>query len=300
MTNIICLDKKYSTTKLLTKEKLQTLNNTNDKPQTVLFLPISANKKGEGGLRKKDYFKESFQNNPLISIITVVFNGEKYIEETIKSVINQTHNNVEYIIIDGGSTDNTLEIIKKYENVIDYWISEKDKGIYDAMNKGILLASGDWINFMNAGDNFYKNDILKEIFLQNNLKDIGILYGNHAVKNEDNSKTTIVDVKSYNEKRNIPFCHQSLFVRSDLLKNNLFDLQFKIAADYDQFLRLKAKDIQVLHLPLVIAIYLDGGISSISREKLIKEYYKITKKYFPMYSTFVYVIRILKFKIFGK
>ncbi len=82
---------------------------------------------------------------PLITVITVVYNGEKYLEETIQSVINQTYPNVEYIIIDGGSTDETIDIIKKYEDKIDLWISEKDEGIYDAMNKGIYLATGQWV-----------------------------------------------------------------------------------------------------------------------------------------------------------
>jgi glycosyltransferase involved in cell wall biosynthesis len=275
MTDIVSLDEGYSTTRLLTKEKPKIINTPEDKFETVLFLPEGENRKGEGGLRTKGYFKKSFDDKPLISIITVVFNGEKYLEETIKSVINQTYDNVEYIIIDGGSTDGTLDIIKKYEDKIDYWVSEKDRGIYDAMNKGIKLASGEWINFMNAGDGFYDNYVLDKLFTQNNLKDIGILYGNHAVKNENNSEIIQVDVKDYNGKRNIPFCHQSLFVRTSLLKSNLFDLQFKIASDYDQFLRLKSKDIQTLHVPLIISIYLDGGISSISREKLIKEYVMI-------------------------
>ena len=239
-------------------------------------------------------------HKPLISIITVVYNGEKYLEETIQSVINQTYDNVEYIIIDGRSTDGTLEIIKKYEDRIDYWVSEKDKGIYDAMNKGIELSTGDWINFMNAGDSFYENSVLEKLFTQNDLKDIGILYGNHVIKNENNSEVIQIDVKEYNWKRNIPFCHQSLFVRTSLQKNNLFDLQFKISADYDQFMRLKYQDVQILHLPLVISIYLDGGISSVSREKLIKEQYRITKKYFILFATFVYTIRILKFKILGR
>ena len=142
MTKTICLDENFSTTQLLTQEKPILEQNAEDKFETILFLPESENRKGEGGLRTKGYFKKSYDDKPLISIITVVFNGERYLEQTIQSVIDQTYDNVEYIIIDGGSTDGTLDIIKKYEDKIDYWVSEKDNGIYDAMNKGIKVCYG--------------------------------------------------------------------------------------------------------------------------------------------------------------
>ena len=108
----------------------------------------------EGGLRIKGSFKNDQDNKPLISVITIVFNDEKSIEETVSSVLSQAYSNLEYIIIDGGSTDNTLNIIKEYESSIDYWISEKDSGIYDAMNKGCSLAYGSGIIFLNSGDKF--------------------------------------------------------------------------------------------------------------------------------------------------
>lgn len=95
------------------------------------------------------------KNNPLISVVTVSYNAVGTIEQTLLSVINQTYPNIEYIIIDGGSTDGTVDIIKKYADEIVYWISEPDKGIYDAMNKGIKKANGEWINFINAGDSYY-------------------------------------------------------------------------------------------------------------------------------------------------
>jgi glycosyltransferase involved in cell wall biosynthesis len=102
---------------------------------------------------------------PLITVITVVYNGAKHLEDTIKSVINQTYPNVEYIIIDGGSTDGTIDIIKKYGDYIDYCVSEPDKGIYDAMNKGIIVSIGEWLNFMNSGDKFYEEQVLDKIFM---------------------------------------------------------------------------------------------------------------------------------------
>lgn len=109
--------------------------------------------KDEGGLRTHGYFKQSLPNKPLITVVTVVFNGEKHLEDTILSVLNQTYDNVEYIIIDGRSTDGTVDIIKKYEGQLDYWVSEKDEGIYDAMNKGWMLGTENTcILFLGAGD----------------------------------------------------------------------------------------------------------------------------------------------------
>jgi glycosyltransferase involved in cell wall biosynthesis len=100
-----------------------------------------------GGLRANGITKRSQENMPLIAVITVVRNGEKTLEQTILSAINQTYTNVEYIVVDGASTDGTLDIIRKYDDRIGYWVSEPDEGIYDAMNKGIDLATGEWINF---------------------------------------------------------------------------------------------------------------------------------------------------------
>ncbi len=121
-------------------------------------------------------------NQPKVSIVTVVYNDAKGLEKTIKSVINQTYKNVEFIIIDGGSTDGTVEIIKKYEDYIDYWVSEEDKGIYDAMNKGIKAATGTWINFMNAGDVFVDCEVLSSIdFLA--YQNLYLIYGKKQQNN---------------------------------------------------------------------------------------------------------------------
>ena len=103
-------------------------------------------------------------NSPLISVVTVSYNAVDTIERTILSVLNQTYSDIEYIIIDGGSTDGTVDLIKKYADKITYWVSEPDQGIYDAMNKGIDVATGEWINFMNSGDSFYRQDVLSSLF----------------------------------------------------------------------------------------------------------------------------------------
>ncbi|MCI5136399.1 MAG: glycosyltransferase [Candidatus Electrothrix sp. AW2] len=161
MTKSSELNPNYSTTRLVTRERPVIEEPPAAAFKTVLFLPVGEGRQGEGGLRTQGYFKRSLpdKDKPLITVITVVFNGVQRLEETILSVIGQTYDNVEYIIIDGGSTDGTLDIIRKYEHAIDYWVSEKDRGIYDAMNKGIDLTTGEWMNFMNAGDSFFSKNI---------------------------------------------------------------------------------------------------------------------------------------------
>ena len=126
--------------------------------KTLFKYPKTNQKRyGEGGLRLSNNLKQKEENKPLISIITVVKNNEKYLEQTIKSVLSQEYKNFEYIIIDGGSTDKTISIIKKFSNEIDYWLSENDHGIYDAFNKGMQLAKGDFIGIVNSDDTLERN-----------------------------------------------------------------------------------------------------------------------------------------------
>ena len=142
-----------------------------NKYETFNFYPLSKNRKrySEGGLRIKSEFKQSLPNRPLITIITAVFNGEKYLQETINSIKNQTYNNYEFVVIDGGSTDKTMEIIKKNSNMIDYWVSEEDEGLYDAFNKGLSLARGDYIGIINSDDTYENNalEILTNYIIKN-------------------------------------------------------------------------------------------------------------------------------------
>lgn len=201
---------------------------------------------------------------PLVSVVTVVFNGEKYLEETIQSVINQTYDNFEYIIIDGGSTDGTIDIIKKYEDKISYWVSEPDNGIFDAMNKGIDVATGEWINFMNAGDGFYANNTLWEVFSTNNYQNIDVIYGNHNVIYP--SKTRIAkagDIK--NIWKGSQFCHQASFIASNTHKANKFNFANKIGADFEFFYALYKKNKAFKYVDITIANYSAGGVSDTKR-----------------------------------
>mgnify|MGYP005988898691 CR=1 FL=1 len=264
MINEICLNKEYSTTKLLIKEK--------DKSIPLLFLSDD-NKKSQGGLRTTGYFKKSFDDKPLITIITVVFNGEQFLEETILSVIRQNYDNVEYIIIDGGSTDKTIDLIKKYEDKIDYWISEKDRGIYDAMNKGIDLVNGDWLNFMNAGDILKKDIIYNIINILNKTNKI-CLYGLGDWVNGKKPLNKLIPIL-----HKMPN-HQAMFVRAIYMKKNKFDLKYKIIADLDNKLSIY-KDNGYFFVNEVITISLEGGLSQdISNFKILfSEHVSIAKKY---------------------
>lgn len=168
-----------------------------------------------------------------LTIITVCYNAVSSIEDTILSVISQTYRNIEYIVVDGGSIDGTLDIIKKYDLNISRWISEPDKGVYDAMNKGIGLATGDWINFMNAGDIFFDKNVLESVngYLNDN---IDVLYGNTCIEIE-NKRYRLIPENIIELNNHLPFCHQSSFVKSSLIKKFPFQLRYRYVADYAMF-----------------------------------------------------------------
>jgi glycosyltransferase involved in cell wall biosynthesis len=165
-----------------------------------------------------------------ISVITVVFNGYEKITQTIESVVNQSYNYLDYVVIDGGSTDGTLDIVDRFRGSIATVVSEPDKGIYDAMNKGIVLAKGDWIIFMNCGDRFYANDTLEQFAV--NLVDADLVYGDAWIEYETFG-TTLPRYPLRQLWKEMPFCHQALFTRSAVMKNNPFDLRFRLSADYE-------------------------------------------------------------------
>jgi glycosyltransferase involved in cell wall biosynthesis len=226
MADTFCLDPAYSTTRLVTREKPVINKLSDSKLQNMLFLPPNPDRKDEGGLRTKDYFKQSSPDKPLISVITVVANGEKHLEETIRSVINQTYDNVEYIIIDGGSTDGTVDIIRKYEDQIDYWVSEPDSGIYDAMNKATSISNGNWLYFIGADDVLYDcfANIIK-YFISFNC----IYYGNIRLKSNQliyAGKFNLIKLLW----KNLP--HQAIFYPKSVFINHTYNLKYNLLADY--------------------------------------------------------------------
>jgi len=275
MTELLKLEPKYSTTCNVVYEKPVLDVNPENELETFLFYPEGVGRKGEGGLRTKGYFKAPMNlfgeqsgtsvQKPLISIITVVFNGEQLLEKTIQSVINQTYDNVEYIIIDGGSTDRTIEIIQKYEHAIDYWISENDKGIYNAMNKGISLATGAWVNFMNGGDFFYRLDVLESMFDKRNYHGVGVIYGNHQVRYPSGRFRLAKSGKIENLWKGSQFCHQASFISLNYHKQNAFNLCEKIVADFEFFYIAWKRKVKFFRVNVTVASYESGGVSDVNR-----------------------------------
>lgn len=207
--------------------------------------------------------------SPIITVITVSFNAVSSIEETILSVINQTYSNIEYIVIDGGSIDGTVDIIQKYEDRIAYWVSEPDKGIYDAMNKGIDAATGEWVNFMNSGDTFYSETTVEHIV--RNIKDnIDVLYGDTILKYSFGLKEKKA-LPLNTMMKHIPFTHQSCSVRLSLMREK-FDLRYSICGDYHFFYRQYIREKSFQYIPLFISVYeASEGYSSTNALALQKE-----------------------------
>lgn len=198
-----------------------------------------------------------------VSVITVVYNAVEEIERTIRSVASQIYYDYEYIIIDGKSTDGTLGVIEKYKNNISMLISEKDNGIYDAMNKGAKYAHGEWIVYMNAGDTFANRNTLMEIFGgNNNLTDIDIIYGD--MRSCYVAAPLIIHAKPLKTlKYRMAFCHQSSYIKSDIMKTHPFDLRYKYVADFNLFHKLFLENKNFLYIPIVMTNYYpEGGLTN--------------------------------------
>ena len=214
----------------------------------------------------------NYNNLPTLTVITVVRNCVDIIESTILSVINQSYSNIEYIIIDGKSTDGTIDIIKKYEDKISFWTSEEDAGIYDAMNKGISNANGKFVNFMNAGDVFINVNICKLIADQILKNDFNVIYGDVVARSDINNSEILVRAKPLNKIwAGIIFCHQSAFIKLSNLKETPFDLKFKIVADFNQIVSLYLNSMVFFYLPVVVSKVLIGGVSYSNPKTIIEQ-----------------------------
>jgi len=243
----------------------------------------------EGGLRvEKKTKKKSTAAKPLLTIITVVFNSEHLIENTINSVRNQSYENIEYIVIDGNSQDNTLEIIKKHNDYIDYWLSEPDKGIYDAMNKGLNKANGRYIWFLNSGDLIYSFNTVEELL--SNPKDVDILYGETMMIDNAGNNIGVRRLKTPKQlhwkslKKGMVICHQAIIVKTSLAQN--YKLEYKYSADFEWVLQVLKRSKTIVNSGNYIVKYLQDGISRKNITKSLKERYRIMSDNYGAVSTF--------------
>jgi len=243
----------------------------------------------EGGLRKQGVLKHSTSEKPLITIVTIVFNDEEFIEQTIQSILAQSYDNVEYIVIDGGSTDNTLNIIKQYDSQIDYWISSKDKGIYDAMNRGITLAQGVMIGLINSGDYCAENAV--EYFATGYHETIDCYYTDiHIVF--DSMQITTKKESHFNYWKGMPICHQSLFITLKAYKEiGLYDLNYKLLADYDLFLKLfQSKKYTFKYIPEAVVYAREGRSNSAAMIKMAKESLSVAREKLPFFKFILFFL----------
>lgn len=241
--------------------------------------------------------------HPKFSIITVTYNAEKVLEDTIQSVIFQTYRNVEYIIVDGASKDHTLEIVNKYHNRINKVISEPDKGLYDAMNKGIQLATGDYLCFLNAGDKFHDSETLQKIVHTLKGQELpDVIYGETAIVDEEGhflhmrrlSTPAHLNWKSF--KQGMLVCHQAFFANRELAINHLYDLQYRFSADFDWCIRIMKKAKCLHNTRLTLIDYLNEGMTTKNHKASLKERFCIMAKHYGLISTILhhgwFVIRL--------
>lgn len=224
-----------------------------------------------------------------IAIITINFNDKEGFKKTINSIINQTCKDFEFIIIDGGSTDGSKEVIEQYQDKIDYWVSEPDRGVYSAQNKGIKAATGEFVIFMNSGDTFVDNSVLSNVAV-NLSYEFDIYYGNNFKVKANGSKR----LKTYPNKLDFSFFyssslnHQSTFIRKSLFEKYFYyNEDYKISSDWEFFIYTICKEnVPYKYLDINICNYDYTGMSSSGKfeEILLKERNEVLKKYFAAFS----------------
>ena len=241
---------------------------------------------------------------PKVSIITVVFNGENIIEKTMQSVLTQTYPNIEYIIVDGKSTDNTLQIIEKYKEKISVLISEKDNGLYDAMNKGLAVATGDYVWFMNGGDQINDFDVLTNVFAQNIESDI--FYSDTNLIDEEGKYLSLLSEIGHNNapdnltpksmQRGMVVCHQSFIAKRNI--TSPFNLKYKISADIDWVIKCLKRSKQNHKLNFCLSKFMTGGVSSKNRWRAVRERFVLFNEHFGtarnLYNHIFVLLRIVK------
>ncbi|WP_277639413.1 glycosyltransferase family 2 protein [Bacteroides graminisolvens] len=240
---------------------------------------------------------------PLFSIITVTYHAESVLEETILSVVSQTYHNIEYIIVDGASKDRTLSIVNKYRDRIQAVVSEPDKGLYDAMNKGLKMAKGEYVCFLNAGDTFHEDDTLQLIVHQLNKSNVlpDVIYGEtalvdaqrHFVRMRRLQTPDTLNWKSF--RQGMLVCHQAFIAKRAVAET--YDLNYRFSADFDWCIRVMKKASLLHNTRLTLIDYLDEGMTTKNRKASLKERFRIMAKHYGYISTVLhhiwFVLRLL-------
>ncbi len=237
--------------------------------------------------------KPALSDTPLISIITVTYNADAVLEPTIQSILHQSFTDYEYIIIDGQSTDETLAIIRRYAHHLSYWISEPDQGLYDAMNKGLRVARGKYMWFMNAGDKIYDADTLKNLF-ETCPENADVYYGDalffDAAGHESGLRSEVTPhalppVLTWKHFRyGMVVCHQSFIVRRSLAP--LYDLSHRYSADVDWEIRCLKVAREVVYTQATLSRYLMGGFSRKNHSNSLKDRYLVLQNHFGIVPNF--------------
>lgn len=233
---------------------------------------------------------------PKVSIVTVVYNNAQELQKTIDSVAGQSYENKEYIIIDGGSNDNTVNVILRNELTVNYWVSEPDRGIYDAMNKGCVAATGDYIIFMNSGDAFFSDDAISKVFSENE-SNADIIYADHWVlgskRNDGLHKAKSLKSLKYG----MVCSHQSMFFRRNTLIKHPFSLAFGTAGDYECICRMHKSGVTFYRVEnVIVSYYQAGGVSDKKRVTSILYMLKAQEKnkLITIKTTLFFLIYIVK------
>ncbi|TFF35160.1 glycosyltransferase family 2 protein [Mucilaginibacter psychrotolerans] len=224
---------------------------------------------------------------PTLSVITVVYNNVADIGRTLLSVMNQTYQEIEYIVIDGGSKDGTLEIINAYRSRIAKFVTEPDKGIYDAMNKGLALATGDYVIFMNSGDEFYAGDTVEKVFATADGADI--YYGETEMVNAQRESLgqrrhqapAKFNWRSF--KYGMSVSHQAIYIRRELAEP--YDAAYQLSADIDWIIRAAKKAKKVVKVDGYVAKYLVGGMSKAKHRQSLEERFAIMRRHYGLLPT---------------
>ncbi len=240
-------------------------------------------------------------STPKISLITVVYNGEEHIARTINSVVKQTYEHIEYIIIDGKSTDATLQVIAGFEGV-DQLLSEPDTGLYDAMNKGLMLATGDYVWFLNSGDQIYREDTVEKMVL-GLIEMPDIIYGGTMIIDEQQNEIgdrrlkppENLSWKSF--RQGMVVCHQSIIVKRELAPD--YNLEYRLSADIDWAIRASKDAADIHNSKLILSRFLEGGMTRHNIKAGLKERFRIMTRFYGFIPTvlrhFIFGIRLTNF-----